>query len=317
MSTLYDGKGNVIKLNDNILNGKKVLPIGDSITTSSGYRDVLQSVYGISEIAGGYAGGRQIGYASGSTNCILEHLDEIADGKPDIGYIHLGTNDYGNNAPIGEITDDSSSQTESNYTFIGCYKKLIESLYEKYGHFPIVLITPFPRNGGRNKNTADYTLEDYSNAIKKVADYYSLEVCDMFSNCGIPIGTLTDYSNDTYFYTSDGLHLMRNACAIAVPKIAESMMSAIKKDVVLCSSLGSSGEQYTLTSTEPQRIYILLNPSGTTERVEWTSSNETIVKVTPNINYIYADIVAVSNGSATITATCGNVKKNFSITVSM
>lgn len=317
---IYDIYGNEIgytnqSSNADVLTGKKWLPIGDSITTQSSYRTVISSYYGLTEIRGGYYGGLQVAYSSGESNCILSKIDNIASGTPNIITIALGTNDYGNNCPIGEITDNASSQTTESYTFIGCYKKLIETLYEKYGNVPMLLITPFPRKGKDNKNSVNATLEDYANAIKTVGNYYSILVCDMLNEAGVPIGTLTDVNN--CYYTEDGFHLTKRTGRIVAPKIADAMNDAMKVSDVKCTSLGQSGTSYTLTSTEKTRIYITLTPLGTTEEVIWKSSNENVVRVEAEANPIYANLSAVENGSATITATCGNVKKNFDITVTL
>lgn len=300
---------------DSILNGKKWLPIGDSITTQSSYRPVISSYYGLTEISGAYAGGLQVAYSSGESNCVLSKIENIASETPDIITIALGTNDYGNNCPIGNITDNADSQTTENYTFMGCYKKLIETLYEKYGNIPMVLITPFPRNGKDSKNSADAILSDYANAIKEIGNHYSVPVCDMLNESGVPIGTLAELTDK--YYTEDGLHLTKRTGRIVAPKIASAMSDAMNIVDVKCTSLGQSGASYTLSSMDKTRIYVTVTPVGTTEEVVWTSNDENVVTVEVETNPIYANLTAVGNGSATVTATCGSVSKTFDITVSM
>jgi lysophospholipase L1-like esterase len=314
---IYDINGKIINTssNDSVLNGKKWLPIGDSITTQSSYRSVLSNYYGLTEISGGYAGGLQVAYSSGESSSILSKIDNIASGIPNIITIALGTNDYGNNCPIGEITDNANSQTTENYTFIGCYKKLIETLYEKYGNIPMVLLTPFPRNGKDNKNSANATLEDYANAIKTLGKYYSIPVCDMLNESGVPIGTLSELNGK--YYTTDGLHLTTRTGRIVAPKIATMMNDVMNVVDVKCTSMGQSSTSYTLTNTDKTRIFVTLTPSGTTEEVVWESSNTNIVTVEAETAPIYANLKAVANGSATITATCGSITKTFEITVSL
>ena len=313
---IYDINGTRLNSdNDNLLSGKTWLPIGDSITTQASYRPVLSSFYKMTEISGAYGNGMQVGYSSGEKYSILSRIDNIASGTPDIITIALGTNDYGNNCPIGEITDDVSTQTAESYTFIGCYKKLIETLYEKYGNVPMLLITPFPRNGKDNANSANATLQDYANAIKTVGNHYSIPVCDMLIESGVPIGTLSEINKK--YYTEDGLHLTKRAGRIVTPKIAFMMSGAINVADVKCTALGQSGTSYTLTSTGNTRIYVTLTPTGTTEEVVWTSDNENVVTVTGEVNPIYANLVAISNGTATVTATCGDVSVSFAVNVSL
>ena len=313
---IYDINGTRLNSdNDNLLIGKTWLPVGDSITTQASYRPVLSSFYKMTEISGAYGNGMQVGYSSGEKYSILSRIDNIASGTPDIITIALGTNDYGNNCPIGEITDDVSTQTAESYTFIGCYKKLIETLYEKYGNVPMLLITPFPRNGKDNANSANATLQDYANAIKTVGNHYSIPVCDMLIESGVPIGTLSEINKK--YYTEDGLHLTKRAGRIVTPKIAFMMSCAINAADVKCTALGQSGTSYTLTSTGNTRIYVTLTPTGTTEEVVWTSDNENVVTVTGEVNPIYANLVAIANGTATVTATCGDVSVSFAVNVSL
>ena len=60
-----------------------------------------------------------------------------------------------------------------------------------------------------------------------------------------------------------------------------------------------------------------LTPTGTTEEVVWTSDNENVVTVTGEVNPIYANLVAIANGTATVTATCGDVSVSFAVNVSL
>ena len=314
--SFYDGTGKVISLiNDDVLSGKIWLPIGDSLTTGGGYRELLKNYKNLTEITGGYADGRQIAYSNGEQYSILEKLTNIGSGVPDFITIALGTNDYGHSCPIGNITDDPSSQTTESYTFIGCYKKLIEYLSKKYPKTSIILFTPFQRRGGNGANTAGYKLSDYANAIREIGSYYSLDVCDLYSKSGLSIGTLVD--NTELFYTLDGLHLVPNAGEIILPKIIESLEIAIKRIVIKATKfdLISNSGTYTLTDTNPVRIYA--NGEIGTERITWISDDENIVKVESECNYIYAKITAIANGETTVRAVCGDVTATFNITVSL
>ena len=190
MTTFYDGFGNKFNNLDNTnfsnnnLEGKKWLSIGDSITTMTGtYRDMLKNVYGLTEVSAGkgYNNGWQVGYSQGKNYCILEKINSLNADIPDIITIALGTNDYGNNCPIGELND--GLYNPDNYSFIGCYQNLIQKLYEKFPKVPILLMTPFPRANGNSVNTTNLILADYADAIKKVGKYYSIEVCDLTNAC--------------------------------------------------------------------------------------------------------------------------------------
>lgn len=313
----YNGNGAEITISNtesseaNNLKGKKWKPIGDSITTQASYRCVLSDYYGLVEKDGMYANGLQVGYSSGTSHSVLSFT--LADEIPDIITIALGTNDFGNNCPIGTIQDDPNVQTESSYTFMGCYKKLIEWLYGKYGRVPMILITPFPRKQGLVANSTGKTLLDYSDAIRQIGSYYSIKVVNMQEESGLSIGTLSD--DTTYFYTVDGLHLTKRAGRVVSPKIADAMMLAIKTSDVKCIELGRSSASYTLANSGTQRIYVSLNPTGTTEEVVWASNNPGVVTVEAETNNIYANLTAVASGNTTVVATCGDATATFNITV--
>jgi len=295
------------------LHGKKWLPIGDSITNSSGYPAILCSAYGLSELTGGHSGGRQVGYAKGSEYCAVENLDSIAEGNPDIITIALGTNDWGNNCPLGAISDDPTAQNEESFTFYGSYKKLLDTLYERYPGVPVILFTPFKRLGFEGANSAGYTLEQCAEAIRKIARYYSYLCCDLFSESGLSVGTIGAVTTDA---TWDGLHYNRSAMGTAVPKMAAAMALGIQRIYIPCTGMGQSAKAYTLTTTANQRIYV--NPGADcTERVTWKSSNEAVVRVVAEQGYIYANLYAVADGTAVVSASCDGVTVTFDITVAL
>ena len=136
----------------------------------------------------------------------------------------------------------------------------------------------------------------------------------MQEESGLPIGTLSD--DTTFFYTVDGLHLTKKAGRVVAPKIADAMMLAIKTSDVKCIELGRSAASYTLTTSGTQRIYVSLNPTGTTEEeVVWTSNNTGVVTVEAETNNIYANLKGVASGDTTVVATCGDATATFNITV--
>jgi hypothetical protein len=215
------------------------------------------------------------------------------------------------------VNDDPTAQTADSYTFLGCMKKLIVWLRDTYGGVPVVLFTPFQRNGG-GRNGNGNSLADFADAVKALGRYYSIPVCDLYAESGLSIGTLTDKDAATYQYTSDGLHLLPSAVPLVAPKMAEVMGRAVSAVYAPCVAMRPSNSgAYTLTNTNAQRIYVLRTPDYATDRVEWTSSNESIVKVEPHSNFISANITAVSDGTATVTAKCGGVTTSFDITVSL
>lgn len=314
--SLFDIHGNQIIANhtadtEKFLKGVKWVPIGDSITTMSTYRAVLSDYHGMTTICGGFQGGLQAGYASGENNCVLSIVDNIAAGTPDIVTIALGTNDHGNGCPIGSIDDDEDSQTPENFSFIGCYKKLVKTIYEKYDDVPIVLLTPFPKAGKDSKNASGHTLTDYADAIKEIGAYYSLHVVDLYRNSGVPFGTLASLAE----YGGDGLHITKKYGQIAAPVVAETMRLALERYEVACTSMIKSAWEPTLTDTNAKSVYVVPFPGGMTEAIVWTSSDDNVVSVVGNENY--ATVTAVANGQATVQAKCGSVVATFDFAVSL
>lgn len=326
---LYDGYGNTIVVSggntdtsESRLTGKVWFPIGDSITNNGSYRYPLIDTYGLTAKSGGFGDGYQVGYSKGTTYSILEKIANFPTEKPDIITIALGTNDYGNSCPIGTIDDDPNSMTSTSYTFCGCYKKLIEELYNRYGRVPMVLITPFPRNGMYNENGKENSLLDFANAIIEIGRYYSIRVCDMFGECGIPIGTLAEKVESEREYTTDGLHLNGVAGGVVAGKIAMDMEYALNEIVIECKALTAySGAGYVASPISvpvngTAKVYAVRNPVGTTYPITWETSNPTVANISYNAtNYAACTITGVAKGSCFVTARCGSAKLEYSVTV--
>jgi lysophospholipase L1-like esterase len=315
---VYDIYGNAIANapNDGLNLAEKVwLPIGDSITQNGSYRNTLTTYEKMRVITGGYGSGRCVSYANGVDYCALEKIGEIADGKPDIITVALGINDYSNNCPIGEITDDPDSQTENSYTFYGCFKKLLKLIWDKYGELiPVVLMTPFHNAGFMSSNGKNHKVSDYADAVKKIGEYFSYPVFDAYAESGVPIGAITEANR---LYTNDGLHLNRMAGAYIAPKLATCIRYALGKYDIACTSMGQSAASYELSVDESKSIYVTLSPSGTNTPVVWETSDENVVTVTAQAGQDFtATLHAGAAGSATVTAKCGTVSKQFAITVS-
>lgn len=123
----------------------------------------------------------------------------------EITTISTGTNDFKLNKEIGSIGSifDDYDILDTN-TFYGSFRKAIEYIISSNSKCEIVLTTPFHRsNSGatiESTNAAGYKLSDYVEAIKKLAELYSLKVIDCYNHVGINTKNLN-------IYTTDGLHL--------------------------------------------------------------------------------------------------------------
>ena len=177
------------------LKGKKINFLGDSITEGVGtsskekmYVNIIAEKYGAICRNYGISGteiARQIGLDY--ENCLdfckrYQTMDEDAD----IIVVFGGTNDYGHgNTPLGVMSD------RTVYTFYGACHTLFEGLINKYPEAQFVILTPMHRYnendplGEHARKFATAPLKAYSDAIKEVAEYYSLPVLDMFANSGV------------------------------------------------------------------------------------------------------------------------------------
>lgn len=110
------------------------------------------------------------------------------DGNYDLILIDCISNDFQYAwTPFGEWHEIGYSHNKN--TFIGAMQIVCEGLMHKYPNAKIMWITPLKRyqSGlyGRKANAIGKTLEDYSNAIKDICEYYGLEVIDVNSESGI------------------------------------------------------------------------------------------------------------------------------------
>lgn len=230
---LKDGYGNVYNIPlDNNLNGKRWLVIGDSITAYDGYRNLITDTYGTVTSTGTYVSGGTISfYEIGTDRCIFEKVSsgDWVMAEPDIITIFAGTNDYNNSVPLGTISDDPDAQTSESYTFMGCYKGLIEALNAQYGALvPIILITPTPRATQYTVKNGK-TLADFVDAIKEIGRYYACPVVDLYSNGYAPYVGGAENGKSELTKDGDGLHPSEAWSKMLVPHIYEAMNRALSR----------------------------------------------------------------------------------------
>lgn len=170
--------------------------LGDSITVGIGAKDNFGYVDYIEKLSGakcnnyGFNGSRIAkqkvlieGECIDRNFCV--RVDSMVDA--DIVFVLGGVNDYGGgDAPLGKITDNT------NDTFYGALHVLYSSLIEKYHNSMIVIVTPLHvtdennlKGFGGKKTTDMYTLKTYVDAIREVAEWYSLPVLDLYKSCGL------------------------------------------------------------------------------------------------------------------------------------
>ena len=191
--------------------GKKAAFVGDSITygvnTSQGhiYYQLLNDMIGFSEVyADGVAGScysKTSDYGTTITP-ISQRFQNIPTDR-DLVVIFAGTNDFGHDTPLGTIEDTT------DISFYGAISVVINGILTANPSARLVLFSPIHRYGWSGNNPNDdepngqgLTLKDYVDAIKNMAEKYSIPVLDLFSIYGLNPRIPNIKTN----YITDGLH---------------------------------------------------------------------------------------------------------------
>lgn len=141
------------------------------------------------------------------------NLDEHITASDFITIDH-GTNDFKIETPLGSISDTPTpyatmksaaynENSDTTGTFYADLKSVIEYIYSIKPSARIMLVTPIKRTQpsatGTETNSLGFKLVDYSNAIKAIAELYSLPCLDNYNTSGFNLNTIP-------VWTTDGLH---------------------------------------------------------------------------------------------------------------
>ncbi len=203
------------------LNGLKINFLGDSITEGVGASDrektcfvsLMRSQYGVDARNYGIGGTRIARQKTPSENARhdLDFCGRFAemDDDADVIIVFGGTNDFRHgDAEFGTMTDRTVE------TFYGALHTLYQGLVEKYPAATIVVMTPLHRLG--EENGRGLTLKQYVEAIREVAEFYSLPVLDLYASSGLQ--PLIPIIKETYM--PDGLHPNDTGYQVLANKLA-------------------------------------------------------------------------------------------------
>ncbi len=207
------------------IKGLKINFLGDSITYGSGAsildNNFVNLVAREGAICRNYGiGGTRIAFQKDKNgdhdyNDFNSRFDQM-ESDADIIFVFGGTNDYGHgNAPMGSFADRTPD------TFYGALHSLYMGLITKYVNSKIVIITPLHRRDENVVRTDAFgreyihTLKPFVDAIREVAEYYSLPILDLFATSGLQ--PVVDAVNQKYFV--DGLHPNDNGYRVIADKI--------------------------------------------------------------------------------------------------
>lgn len=210
--------------------GKTVAFLGDSITEGVGascvenrYTDVFARLTGGVALNYGISGTR-IARQKVVTEDLFDRdfnmrVEEM-DASADVVVVFGGTNDFGHgDAPIGKFTDNTV------YTFYGALHVLYRQLLERFPEKDIIVLTPLHRlseNATINERGIPCEpLKKYVEAIREVAEYYSLPVLDLWKMSGMQPSV--DVIREKYM--PDGLHPSDLGAAKIADKLRDFLIS--------------------------------------------------------------------------------------------
>lgn len=219
------------------LEGAKINFLGDSITEGVGtsnvenvFHAVLKRNAGLAEARNYGIGGTRFALQTGTPqrpkdnwvdiNSFCERFDKMDD-DADAVVVFGGTNDYGHgDAPMGTF------ECRTPDTFYGACHYLFSGLIKKYLGKPIVIMTPLHRSSENSKLGYEvkgyYTLKEYVDVIREVAEYYSLPVFDLFKESGLQ----PEIKEIKETYMPDGLHPSDKGNAVIAEKL-EKFLKAL------------------------------------------------------------------------------------------
>ena len=195
---------------------KKIAFLGDSITAGSQYVNAYATLTGCVVLNYGLAGAH-ISAKNSSDTYAFENRVSSMDSSADAVIVFGGTNDFGHTstAPFGTFNDYIQ---ENVYSYYAGLHRTFKQLYDKYRGKPIVIMTPvhhgykcdapeivFNNDGSITEGTnptTNKTFKEYVNAMKEVAQYYSFNIIDAYSE-----SQLNPCLETENYYFSDGLHL--------------------------------------------------------------------------------------------------------------
>lgn len=220
---------------------KKIACLGDSITEGAKaegwqwhrYIDSWCKSNGINSIVTNLGiGGTSVctsSYVSDRLKPFVNRLDTIP-ADADVVVIFGGTNDWGNSAILGNISDTGTS------SFYGAYKYILEWLAINRPNAKVMTMTPLKRyyrgngttwvNAQTTPNNRGNILPDYVRAVKEVSEMYAIPCVDLHNESGLnPV--LESVRNR---FIGDGLHPTAEGNKKMYPVILNKMRPFLECD---------------------------------------------------------------------------------------
>lgn len=139
----------------------------------------------------------------------------------------IGINDHRTAVPLGVLTDFDNNT--NNGTFYAELRKYVDKVYSLNTKAMIILCTPpqvntfpFTSTNPRNsftKNSLNFDLNDYADAIRTVAKKYSFPFADLFNDANQNILNIQQLTVDGVHQNSEGYRKLANIIMNAVNKV--------------------------------------------------------------------------------------------------
>jgi lysophospholipase L1-like esterase len=143
------------------------------------------------------------GYNGWTSGDIASKIETLGLEKADIYSVFLGTNDWWRGRPIGSMKDYESSTGSA--TLYGAFRIIIDKLRSLNPQAQIILISPLQRGDfvylndmknnayGSYKTKNDQSLEQFANALVKVAKKENFAMVDLYHDSGITLKNVVKF----------------------------------------------------------------------------------------------------------------------------
>ena len=183
---------------------KKLLTIGDSLSGNSNlWQPTVIEMLNIPEY--GLLGGAGLTVADQGTdvNTIYNRVMSMeVDESVDLITFWGGFNDFNSAIELSSLSEQLNLETRDSTTFYGGALNCVEKILSTYPLKQVIMVgtTPFylKETWQTKKNSSGHTIEDYVNAFKEIADYYSIPFIDLLHTSGF-----NKYNYSTYYLDQD------------------------------------------------------------------------------------------------------------------
>lgn len=212
---------------------KTITAVGDSITqgfgTQKNYLTYLKEKLELKVVNNYGIGGSTI--ATGQDS-IATRITSVANA--DVILVFAGTNDFGYKpTALGtQYTLDSNNKMIPNTdttTFYGALNVLCNSMLTTFSKSKLLLCTPIHREKYDTQptelqpNSLGIYMYQYIEAMRKVANFWGIELCDLYTKC--KLNPNNPAIKSAYFSSTDGLHPNADGHEVIADEIIRTLLS--------------------------------------------------------------------------------------------